>query len=249
MRILSRLAPVLLLATAALAGPAHAAPAGYVVVSEEVTVEEMVVEEGGSSRFVQSSTATVPKGIARFGPFRVIDGTRAALVDVTDGRSPAAFAAMLAAFPQITELQMIECPGTLDDSANLRLGRMIRAKGVATHVPSGGSVRSGAVELFLAGSRRIAEPGAEFAVHAWEDENGRQPGDFAKNAAVNLAYIAYYRDMGMSAVEARAFYDMTNAVPNRDARWLNASQMGQWVRLENDLAQGPRALDSGRVLR
>jgi hypothetical protein len=246
---MKRLAVLALALSAVLAAPAHAAPARHEVVSEEVIVEEVVVEEGGSSRFVQSPAATVPKGIASFGPFRVIDGTRAALVDVTDGRSPAAFAAMMAAFPQIVELQMIECPGTLDDSANLRLGRMIRAKGVATHVPSGGSVRSGAVELFLAGSRRMAEPGAEFAVHAWEDENGRQPGDFAKNAAVNLAYIAYYREMGMSPVEARAFYDMTNAVPNRDARWLNASQMGQWVKLENQVAQAPRALDSGRVLR
>ncbi|MEJ6009597.1 alpha/beta hydrolase [Novosphingobium aquae] len=244
-----RVSCLFLALAALLASPAHAAPDGHVVVSEEVIVEEMVVEEGGSSRFVQSPAATVPKGVARFGPFRVIDANRAALVDVTDGRSPAAFAAMLAAFPQITELQMIECPGTLDDSANLRLGRMIRAKGVATHVPSGGSVRSGAVELFLAGSRRMADPGAEFAVHAWEDENGRQPGDFAKDAPVNLAYIAYYREMGMSPVEARAFYDMTNTVPNRDARWLNASQMGQWVKLENDFAQAPRALDSGRVLR
>lgn len=249
MRMSSRLASVLLLAAAALAGTAHAAPSGHVVVSEEVTVEEVVVEEGGSSRFVSSPSDTMPKGIATFGPFRVIDGTRAALVDVTDGRSPAAFAAMMAAFPQIVELQMIECPGTLDDSANLRLGRMIRAKGVATHVPSGGSVRSGAVELFLAGSRRIAEPGAEFAVHAWEDENGRQPGDFAKDAPVNIAYLAYYRDMGMSPTEARAFYDMTNAVPNRDARWLNAAQMGQWVKLEGGLAKASPALDSGRVLR
>lgn len=202
-----------------------------VTVYETVEVQE-VAFDSGSERLVEAVLpAPLPKGIAAYGPFRVLDGTRAALVDVTDGRSPAAFAAMMAAFPRITELQMIECPGTLDDSANLRLGRMIRAKGVTTHVPSGGSVRSGAVELFLAGSRRIAEPGAEFAVHAWEDENGRQPGDYAKDAAVNLAYIAYYRDMGMSPTEARAFYDMTNAVPNRDARWLNASQMGQWVKL------------------
>lgn len=231
MRLLPCLAPVLAaVLAAALASPVHAAR--EVVVSEEVIVEEVVEEvEAGSSRFVQSPAPAIPQGIARFGPFRVIDASHAALVDVTDGRSPAAFAAMMAAFPQITMLQMIECPGTLDDSANLRLGRMIRAKGVATHVPSGGSVRSGAVELFLAGSRRMAEPGAEFAVHAWEDEAGRQPGDFAKDAPVNLAYIAYYREMGMSPVEARAFYDMTNAVPNKDARWLNAAQMGQWVKL------------------
>jgi hypothetical protein len=235
--------------SAALASPAQArGPVREMVVEEVVTIEE-VADEGGSNRFVSARPAPVPTGIARFGPFRVIDGQHAALVDATDARSPAHFAAMLMAYPAIIELQMIECPGTLDDAANLKLGRMIRAKGVATHVPSGGSVRSGAVELFLAGSRRIADPGSEFAVHAWEDENGRQPGDFAADAPVNQAYIAYYREMGMSPLEARAFYDMTNAVPNSDARWLNAAQMGQWVKLEKDFAEAPRALDSGRVLR
>ena len=34
----------------------------------------------------------------------------------------------------------------------------------------------------------------------------------------------------MSGIEARAFYDMTNAVPNASARWLSAAQMAQWVR-------------------
>lgn len=234
---------------ATLATPAYARAISGETVVEEVVVEEEVVEEGGSNRFVPAKSAPLPTGIARFGPFHVIDANRAALMDVTDARSPAAFAAMLAAYPQISELEMIDCPGTLDDVENLKLGRMIRAKGVATHVPSGGSVRSGAVELFLAGTRRIADPGAEFAVHAWEDENGRQPDDFAKDAPVNLAYIAYYREMGMSPTEARAFYDMTNAVPNNDARWLNASQMGQWVKLEGSLVQASGALDSGRVLR
>jgi hypothetical protein len=236
--------------SAALAAPVHArAASGEVTVVEEVVIEEEPASDSGSNRFVESRPAPVPSGIASFGPFRVIDAHHAALIDVTDTRSPAHFATMLAAYPQIIELQMIDCPGTLDDVANLKLGRMIRAKGVATHVPSGGSVRSGAVELFLAGNRRIAEPGAEFAVHAWEDENGRQPGDFAKDAPVNQAYLAYYREMGMSAVEARAFYDMTNAVPNSDARWLNAAQMGQWVRLENDVAMAARPLDSARALR
>ncbi|PLK24219.1 alpha/beta hydrolase [Novosphingobium sp. TH158] len=232
-----RLACLFLALAATLVSPAHARPSPRAVVVEDVIVEQVVVEEvageGGSNRFVSARPAAIPQGIARFGPFRVIDGRRAALVDVTDGRSPAAFAAMLAAYPSIAELQLVDCPGTLDDTANLRLGRMIRARGVATHVPSGGSVRSGAVELFLAGKRRSAEPGAEFAVHAWEDEDGRHPGDFAKDAPVNLAYLAYYREMGMSPIEARAFYDMTNAVPHHDARWLNAAQMGQWVRLDS----------------
>lgn len=201
------------------------------------TVEEFVVTEGGSERFVASAPAPVPfggipEGIAAYGPFRVLDRGRAALVDVTDERSPAAFAAMLRDHPGIATLEMIECPGTEDDRANLKLGRMIRAQGIATHVPKGGSVRSGGVELFLAGARRLADPGAEFAVHAWEDEDGREAGEYAADAPEHQAYLAYYRELGMSETEAAAFYAMTNSVPHAQAKWLNAAQIGLWVRLD-----------------
>jgi len=220
------------------------------VVTEEVIEEEVVVADAGSDRFVASvAPAEVPNGVASYGPFRVIDERHAALVGVTDERSPAAFAAMVAAHPGLATLELVECPGTDDDRANLKLGRMIHARGMATHVPDGGWVRSGAVELFLAGVRRSAERGAEFAVHAWADEDGREPKDYAADAPENRAYIDYYREMGMSAIEARAFYDMTNAVPNASARWLSAAQMGQWVRLENLAATPAASLDSGRALR
>jgi hypothetical protein len=200
-------------------------------VTTTVTVVEEMIEDSGSDRFVASAAPVkVPHGIASYGPFRVIDDGHAALAGVTDERSPAAFAAMMAAHPGISVLEMVECPGTEDDRANLRLGRMIRARGLATHVPAGGSVRSGAVELFLAGTRRLADRGAEFAVHAWADEDGRQPRDYGENAPENRAYIDYYREMGMSGIEAHAFYDMTNSVPNASARWMNAAQMAQWVR-------------------
>ena len=174
----------------------------------------------------------MPIGIASYGPFRVLDGTRAAIVGLTDQRSPAEFSAMLRDYPGISLLEMVECPGTEDDRANLQLGRMIHARGIATHVPKGGSVRSGGVELFLAGARRIADPGAEFAVHAWADEDGLEPGDYAATAPENRAYLDYYREMGMSAAEAATFYAMTNSVPNQDAKWLSAEDMGRWVRLD-----------------
>lgn len=213
---------------ALLAVPAAAAE----VVIEEVVEVIDVVDEGGSERFVPAAPAPIPHGIARFGPFRVIDGTRAALVDVTDERSPAQFEAMLRAYPGIATLEMIECPGTEDDRANLKLGRMIHARGIATHVPPGGSVRSGGVELFLAGKQRIADPGSEFAVHSWADEDGREAKDYPADAPENRVYIAYYQDMGMGEGEAKAFYAMTNSVPNADAKWLTAADMGRWVKLD-----------------
>ncbi|HCF24701.1 MULTISPECIES: alpha/beta hydrolase [unclassified Novosphingobium] len=220
---------ILLLSLLALAQPATARE--RVVIEETVEVTEYV-DEGGSERAVGVAPVAIPKGIARFGPFVVLDGTRAAMVDVTDSASPAQFAAMVKAYPGIARIEMIDVPGTEDDRANLKLGRMIRARGMTTYVPAGGSVRSGGVELFLAGERRIAEPGAEFAVHAWVDEDGREATDYSADAPENRAYLDYYREMGLPDPQARAFYAMTNSVPFSDAKWLTAADMRQWVALD-----------------
>jgi hypothetical protein len=185
--------------------------------------------ETGSTRLVPARGAAERQAIASYGPFRVLDSGRAALVGVTDSAAPDQFAAMLRDHPALVTLEMVECPGTEDDRANLELGRLIRAAGLATHVPQGGSVRSGAVELFLAGTVRHIEEGAEFAVHSWIDEDGREAADFAPGAAIHQPYLAYYREMGMDEAEARAFYTMTNSAPFAAAKWLDAAEMRRWV--------------------
>ena len=195
------------------------------------TITEYYVEDG-NQRVLVHPPAVIPTGIARFGPFRVIDDSHAVLVDTTDARSPAQFEALLAAYPGITELVMIDVPGTEDDKANMRLGRIIHQRGITTRVPEGGSVRSGGVELFLAGAHRVADPGSEFAVHAWEDDEGRQPGDYAPDAPENRAYIDYYIEMGMTEEQARAFYAMTNSVRFEDAKYLSEQDLAKWVPLD-----------------
>src|SRR3546814_14361618 len=81
---------------------------------------------------------------------------------------------MRAAFPGLRRLEMVDCPGSLDEEANLILARAIRRAGMETVVPAGGSIRSGAVELWLAGVTRRAAPDAALGVHSWADESGRE---------------------------------------------------------------------------
>lgn len=183
-----------------------------------------------ATMMVRQTPQQPPKAaLAHYGPFRVVDQDHAELVDVTDRHSPTDFAEMLRAFPGITTLSMVEAPGTDDDRANLKVGRMIREAGITTHVPKGGSVRSGAVELFLAGAEKRIDDGAEFAVHSWIDAHGRQPNDFAMDAPVNRMYLDYYTEMGMTREQSRAFYAMTNSVGFSDAKWLNAKEMRGWI--------------------
>ena len=213
--------------------PATALAQEAATISVEV-VQEIPPGDPGNERFVAEGHADAAglRAIAAYGPFRVLDAGRAALVDATDTATPRAFAQMLIAFPALRTIEMVECPGTSDDTANLRLGRMIRHAGLDTYVPEGGSVRSGAVELFLAGKHRRAENGAQFAVHSWQDSDGFEPSDVADNDPVNLAYLAYYREMGLSDQQARAFYAMTNAVPHDEALWLSVSEFARYAALD-----------------
>lgn len=211
-------------------------PAANTLVTQTVTEEPV--------RFIAAprrAAAAASAGIARFGPFTVLDPARAALVDATDAASPQAFAAMMAAYPQIRVLEFLDAPGTSHDLANLKLGRAIRKAGLATHVPAGGSARSGAVELFLAGTRRIVDPGAMFAVHSWRDGLGREPADFAPDAPENRLYLDYYAEMGMTPDQARAFYAMTNSVPHAGAKWMESAEMARWIGPDAAVSRLPAA--------
>ena len=226
-----------LLVPIALLGAAPAAAQSYVVTVEEWTE---VVEAPGSARFVSPQQAQAERAaIAAFGPFRVIDARTAVIVGTTDSRSPRDFAALLRAYPQIEVLDFVESPGTADDLANMTLGRMIRAAGLTTRAAPGGSVRSGGVELFVAGARMEIAPGAEFAVHGWLDERGRGADDYPMGAPEHRRYLDYYAEMGMAADQASAFYAMTNSVPFEDARWLSGAEMAGWLRVSDAvLARG-----------
>jgi hypothetical protein len=225
-----------------------ATPAAAQTYFYEEVVEEWV--DRGAQRFVSPQVAQVERtAIATYGPFRVLDGTRAALVGLTDSDSPAEFVQMVDDYPRIATLVFVDCPGTYDDRANLRLGRMIREHGLAVEVPEGGSVRSGAVELVLAGRSLTIADDAEFAVHSWLDDRGLGAWDYAPDSPEHAKYLDYYREMGMSREAAAQFYALTNSVPFESALWLSGSEMRDWVQpapAPAPLPQVPR-LGSGSV--
>ena len=189
-----------------------------------------VTETRNAARYAQPVPLVRPDmALAQYGPFLVTGPTSATMVGSTNRHSPRDFDAMLRDFPGIETLEMVEAPGTSNDIANLAVGRKIRAHGIATHVPRGGSVRSGAVELFLAGTHRTIADGATFAVHAWLDNHGREATDFAPGHPAHRLYLDYYREMGLSAEQAERFYAMTNSVPHAEALWLSSDDMRGWI--------------------
>jgi len=166
--------------------------------------------------------------LAQYGPFSVVSDDVVEMNGDTDSYTPQEFRALLAEHPGIRTLRLVECGGTVDDTANLELARVIRNAGIATHVPSFGSVRSGGVELFLAGVRRSAEPGAEFLVHSWLDDYGREASEVPMSDPVHADYIDYYEDMGLSPQNACGFYALTNSVPHSSARQVTLQELARY---------------------
>ncbi|GEM_PF-1346636 len=221
-----------LFAIVLIAAPSHAAT---LQVEDVVYEVDATANSGATERFVAQPFGEIAPSrppLASFGPFHMVAPDRAELIGSIESETPAQFAALLRAFPGLRQIDMVECPGTGDDEANLALARMVRRHGVSTYVPDGGSVRSGGVELFLAGATRRAAPTAEFAVHSWRDEDGYEADDFAADDPVHQEYIAFYREMGLGDAEARSFYAMTNSAPHDDALYLNSRELARYVRLD-----------------
>ncbi|MEO9467779.1 alpha/beta hydrolase [Parasphingorhabdus sp.] len=201
--------------------PAAAASDSYVVHETVETFTYELVEPEAR----QTPTA---EDLLSYGPFRVMSPQVVHMSGTVDSYSPDQFARMLKKFPGISRIEMIDCNGSIDEDANLKLARLIRNAGITTHVPAGGSVRSGAVELFLAGVRHTADPGAEFVVHSWMDEDGLEANDYPENDPVHAEYLDFYTEMGVPRDKAQAFYDLTNSVPFSEQLRLSRSDLARY---------------------
>lgn len=200
--------------------PAHGASSYTVTETVEIFEYDLYEPE---DRAVPASAA-----YGQYGPFRVIAADTVEMTGTVDSYTPALFRQMIKDFPEIRRIEMLDCDGSVDEEANLRLARMIRHAGISTNVPAHGSVRSGAVELFLAGITRTADPDAEFIVHSWMDEDGRQAGDYPASDPVHAEYLDYYAEMGVPLPTARAFYALTNSVPFSEQLRLSRGDMARF---------------------
>jgi hypothetical protein len=169
-----------------------------------------------------------PQVIAQFGPFMMVSATEAELNGATDEATPGQFRQMLIQYPALKRINMIDCAGTENDDANLEVARMIRRAGINTHVPADGSIRSGGVELFLAGAHRSYDKGAQFGVHSWIDEDGHQAGDVPADDPINQAYIKYYQEVGLPLQTARAFYAFTNQTAFDAIHYMTEQELAQF---------------------
>lgn len=155
----------------------------------------------------------------------VADGDRIVATGAIDHTTLDAFQDITAKNPGITTLVLKRVEGSVDDDANVVLGRMVREAGFDTLVPADGLIASGGTDLFLAGNRRTLEPGACVGVHSWGGWNivaTELPTDHPEHDR----YLDYYRDLGIDP----SFYWFTlEAAPAESTHWMTSDEADRYA--------------------
>lgn len=126
-----------------------------------------------------------------------VDGNTAVMTGDLRSNAKQRLENLLQEHPEIEWIELLDCPGSLDDDAVAEAGRFVREQGVNTRVPADGEIYSGAVDFFIAGVERQYQDGGVVGVHSWSD--GRVEGaDLPEDARVHNLYLDYYEDMGIS---------------------------------------------------
>lgn len=98
--------------------------------------------------------------------------------------------------PDVKTLVLTMMPGTQDADLNIRIARLIRRRGLNTHLRADSRIASGAVDLFLAGNERTMECGAQIGVHSWSSSLGYAPGEVGWDERQRY-HETFLRDMGI----------------------------------------------------
>lgn len=153
-----------------------------------------------------------------------VDGRQLFLNGVITSRTPANFEAAIEAHPAVKTVVLQDMPGSLDAGADHRIGEVIRAKGLHTHLTARSEIYSGAVSVFLGGNRRTADRGAVIGVHSWADGFG-EGSSYPRDAWEHEGNAAYTRAM----LGSDAFYWFTlQAAPSDGIHVMTKAEIARF---------------------
>ncbi len=145
-----------------------------------------------------------------------VKGDTAVVDGGTDSRSLTEMKTFLNDNPGVRHLVLRNMPGTSDAMTNLKIARLIRERGLTTHLQKRSRIASGAVDLFISGVERTMECGAKIGVHSWSvdgrigpkrmgaDYNQPVHEDFLSDMGIDPAFYVFTRE----AAEPETIYIM-----------------------------------------
>lgn len=124
--------------------------------------------------------------------------------------------------PNVTELVLVDIPGSVDQQATMDGARLIRRLGLNTRIAPTGYVLSGGVDLFLGGVERTIGAGAGVGVHAWSDGSRMKAVNNNVAESVHASYVNFYLEMG---VPDRFYWFSLDAAPADRVYFLSPEEV------------------------
>ncbi|CAL2102352.1 Alpha/beta hydrolase [Tenacibaculum sp. 190130A14a] len=161
-----------------------------------------------------------------FGIFRVLDDGKTVEMNGTiNSSSLVNFNKLFTRYSEINKINIKNCDGSSDDRVNLQLSKRVFDLNIEIHLLENAEIASGGVDFFLAGKKRTRDIGTKIGVHSWSDGTNEAT-DFPEGHANHLPYINYYKSIGFSDADAKAFYYFTiNAAKARDIHWMTEAEI------------------------
>lgn len=199
----------------------------------------LAVEPGTPSRLTGTATEvtsgralpvdlTIHPSISIVGSSRFeVSGDTARLSGRLGVGTYAQLVSLLETHPELRRITFEDVPGSLHDDVNRETGRLLRRAGLETHLPAHGVAASGGVDLFLAGDRRVVEPGARLGVHSWCCAYGVPANELPPDHPRHLPAIRYLEEM--LGESGRDFYFFAiHAAESDSIHWLTDEEIRTW---------------------
>lgn len=160
--------------------------------------------------------------------FSLRDSHSILLDGVINTRALDDFEALYAANPTVKTVYIRQCDGSINDEVNLQLASRVHALQLNTHLMDDGLVASGGTDFFLAGKQRTMGKNTKVGVHSWAGD-GVVATDFPEGHPNHSPYIEYYKNIGFSEAEAKAFYYFTiHAAPADSIHWMTKHEIATY---------------------
>ena len=124
--------------------------------------------------------------------------------------------------PNVTDLVLVDVPGSVDQQATMEAARLIRRLGLNTSIAPTGYVLSGGVDLFLGGVTRSIGAGAGVGVHSWSDGTRVTAKSLNVENPIHAAYVNFYLEMG---VPERFYWFSLDAAPADRVYFLSPEEV------------------------
>lgn len=163
-----------------------------------------------------------------FGIFTIVDDATVEMDGDISRTTFTDFNEMVAAYPNLQQINMNEVPGSTDDDTNLKVAKLVHDRKMRTHILDNGAIASGGVDFFLAGVQRTMGENTMIGVHSWSDGE-KEATDYPPDHIEHQLYINYYVSVGFTQAEAEAFYFYTiHAAPAPSIHYMTAEEIDQY---------------------